>query len=62
VIEFLIALLIGWLPGLIAEQRGHRHPLLVSLIGFLGLLLHPLLWVAALFWAWKGATRAEARL
>jgi hypothetical protein len=57
VIGFLVALLIGWLPGLIAEQRGHRHPLLVSIVGFLGFVLHPLLWVAALVWAWKGATR-----
>jgi hypothetical protein len=56
VIAFLVVLLIGWLPGLIAEQRGHRHPLLVSLVGFAGFYLHPLLWVAALVWAWKGAT------
>ena len=58
-IAFLVALLIAWLPGLIAEQRRHRHPMLVSLAGFAGIYFHPLLWVAALIWAWKGPTRPD---
>jgi hypothetical protein len=58
VIAFLVVLLIAWLPGLIAERRGHRHPLLVSIAGFIGLYFHPLLWLIALLWAWKGPTRS----
>lgn len=52
-------MLIAWLPGIIAEQRKHRHAMLVSLAGFAGLYLHPLLWILALVWAWKGAARTD---
>ena len=58
--ELLFTLFIGWLPGIVAEVRKHRHPMGVSLMGFVGLWLHPLLWMLALLWAWKGATREQA--
>lgn len=50
-------MLLAWLPGIIAEQRKHRHAMLVSVVGFAGLFIHPLLWMIALLWAWKGPTR-----
>lgn len=52
--DMLVALLIAWLPGIIAEIRKHRHAMLVSMLGFVGLWIHPLLWVLALLWAWRG--------
>jgi hypothetical protein len=53
----LMFLVLAWLPAVIAELRKHRHPLLVSLVGFLAILIHPVLWLGALLWAWKGPTR-----
>jgi hypothetical protein len=57
VIELVFSMLLAWLPGIIAEQRKHRHAMLVSVVGFAGLFIHPLLWMIALLWAWKGPTR-----
>lgn len=58
--EMLIFLVLAWLPAVIAEQRKHRHPMLVSIVGFLAIWIHPVLWLGALVWAWKGPTRRDA--
>jgi hypothetical protein len=53
----LIAMLLAWLPGLIAERRNHRHPAIVTVAGFITLWIHPVLWLLVLLWAWIGNRR-----
>lgn len=53
----LIAHLLAWLPGLIAERRNHRHPVMVTVCGFVGMWIHPVLWGVVLVWALKGETK-----
>jgi threonine/homoserine/homoserine lactone efflux protein len=48
-------IVVALLPGFIAEQRRHRHPMAVTILGF-GIWFHPIWWLLALLWAWKGAT------
>ncbi|MGE5180649.1 MAG: DUF3302 domain-containing protein [Acidobacteriota bacterium] len=56
----LIVLVLAWLPGIIAEQRDHRHAALVTVAGFASLWIHPALWLVVLLWAWKGPTKRVA--
>ena len=54
VIAFVIYVLVllGGLPGRIAEQRHHRQAEAIRIMGWLGLLSGGIVWAVALVWAY----------
>ena len=54
-----LAIVLGSLPGKIADQRGHPQEDAIRVAGWLGLLTMGLLWPFALIWAYTRATSEE---
>jgi ABC-type dipeptide/oligopeptide/nickel transport system permease component len=49
----VIYVLCGFIPGLVAQDRGHKRWKDVKALGLVGLIVPPC-WVAALIWAFVG--------
>lgn len=56
-IPFSIAL--GLVPYFIGRHRNHDNLTTVTLMGMLGLLVFPPVWIAALVWALAGSTTQD---
>ena len=54
-----LAIVLGALPGKIAEGRGHPQKDAIRVAGWLGLLTMGLLWPFALIWAYTRATSKQ---
>jgi hypothetical protein len=52
-----VFLLIGYLPGLIAQRRGHPSAAAIRICGLVGLLFWPC-WLVALIWAYTAPHRS----
>ena len=58
-----VAVVLGALPGRIAEQRGHPQADAIRVAGWFGLLTLGLLWPLALIWAYtRSPSRSDAEL
>jgi hypothetical protein len=55
----VLAIVLGSLPGKIAEGRGHPQADAIRVAGWLGLLTMGLLWPFALIWAYTRVTAGE---
>ena len=55
----VLAIVLGALPGKIAEGRGHPQADAIRVAGWLGLLTMGLLWPFALIWAYTKVTSDE---
>jgi hypothetical protein len=58
VVAFPIAIFLGFIPGKIAHDRGHVKASDVKTLGLIGIII-PLVWIAALIWAYVGETNRE---
>jgi hypothetical protein len=58
VIDFLLGLTVGWVPGWIAARRGHENAKAIRICGWLVLAV-PILWFVALVWAYTGKDRGR---
>jgi multisubunit Na+/H+ antiporter MnhB subunit len=52
VIIVLMFVILGALPGKVARERGHSQADAINVLGWAGLLLGLLPWLAALIWAY----------
>ena len=53
VVALPIAIFLGFIPGKIAQDRGHLKASDVKTLGLIGIVI-PLVWIAALIWAYVG--------
>ena len=57
----VVALVLAFLPGIIASSRGHRSAMAIWLCAFLGMFCtFGVLWLVALIWSLTGDTHGNA--
>ena len=58
--EWVLWLLMGWIPAVIAEYRGHRFARIVATAGFVSLWFHWIAWAVVVVFALIGPKRPDA--
>ena len=53
-----IVLLLAWIPGYCARERGHPSASAIAICGWLGMVM-PILWLVAFIWAHTGPDYSE---
>ena len=60
--HFVLWFVLGWIPAVIAEYRGHRFGRIVGTAGFIALWFHWIAWVVVVAFALIGPTRPESSI